>query len=63
MDQWLSDISQHCAVNIENHEVSRLTEILADINGTNENGDLDSMRQVLFGGSAFELLPFEPLII
>ena len=46
MDQWLSDISQHCAINIENHEVSRLTEILADINGTNENGDLDSMRQV-----------------
>ena len=46
MDQWLSDIAQHCTVSIENYEVSRITEILADINGTNENGDLDSMRQV-----------------
>ena len=27
-------------------EVSRLTEILANINGINENGDFDSMKQV-----------------
>jgi len=49
MDYWLTEVSMHHTIVIESSEVSRITEILSDINGTNENGDLDSMKQDLRG--------------
>lgn len=49
LEYWMTEVSMHHTIVIECSEVSRLTEILTDINGTNENGDLDSMKQDLRG--------------
>jgi len=49
LDYWMGEVSQHKPFKtiLENREVSRLTLILADINGSNENGDLDAMKMDL----------------
>merc|ERR1719495_1629015 len=43
LEYWMNEIAQHHNILIENREVSRVTQILADINGTNENGALEAM--------------------
>ena len=43
----MSEMSMHHTFQLDNAEVSRLTQVLTDINGANENGDLDAMKQDL----------------
>ena len=42
----MDEISQHRNIQIEDYEITQLALFLSNVNGSNENGDLNSMIMV-----------------